>query len=47
MDKKFINQLRGQLKDRRHHLLKEVKLRLREFRGLWWVQAHRYGRHCV
>jgi RNA polymerase-binding protein DksA len=32
MDKKFINQLRNQLKDRRHHLLKEVKLRLREFR---------------
>jgi RNA polymerase-binding protein DksA len=32
MDKKFINQLRVQLKDRRHHLLKEVKLRLREFR---------------
>ena len=32
MDKKFINQLRSQLKDRRHHLLKEVKLRLREFR---------------
>jgi len=33
MDKKFINQLRSQLKDRRHHLLKEVKQRLREFRG--------------
>ena len=32
MDKKLINQLREQLKDRRHHLLKEVKLRLREFR---------------
>ncbi len=32
MDKKLINQLRNQLKDRRHHLLKEVKLRLREFR---------------
>jgi len=32
MDKKFINQLRNQLKDRRHHLLKEVKLRLSEFR---------------
>jgi len=32
MDKKFINQLRNQLKDRRHHLLKEVMLRLREFR---------------
>jgi DnaK suppressor protein len=32
MNKKFLNQLRDQLKDRRHHLLKEVKLRLREFR---------------
>ena len=32
MSKKFLNQLRDQLKDRRHHLLKEVKLRLREFR---------------
>jgi DnaK suppressor protein len=32
MNKKFLNQLRNQLKDRRHHLLKEVKLRLREFR---------------
>ena len=32
MNKKFLNQLRNQLKDRRHHLLKEVKLRLREFK---------------
>ncbi len=32
MSKKFLNQLKGRLKDRRHHLLKEVKLRLREFR---------------
>ena len=32
MSKKFLNQLRDRLKDRRHHLLKEVKLRLREFR---------------
>ena len=32
MSKKFLNQLRNRLKDRRHHLLKEVKLRLREFR---------------
>jgi DnaK suppressor protein len=32
MNKKFLNQLKGRLKDRRHHLLKEVKLRLREFR---------------
>jgi len=31
MSKKFLNKLRDQLKDRRHHLLKEVKLRLREF----------------
>ncbi len=33
MSKKFLNQLRDRLKDRRHHLLKEVKLRLMEFRG--------------
>jgi DnaK suppressor protein len=32
MNKKFLNQLRNRLKDRRHHLLKEVKLRLREFK---------------
>lgn len=32
MSKKFLNQLRDQLKDRRLYLLKEVKLRLREFR---------------
>ena len=32
MSNKFLNQLRNRLKDRRHHLLKEVKLRLREFR---------------
>ncbi len=32
MSKKFLNQLRHRLKDRRQHLLKEVKLRLREFR---------------
>lgn len=32
MDKKFLNQLRDRLKDRRHHLLKEVKLRLGEFK---------------
>ena len=32
MSKKFLNQLKSRLKDRRHHLLKEVKLRLREFR---------------
>ncbi|MGR3301291.1 MAG: TraR/DksA family transcriptional regulator [Candidatus Scalindua sp.] len=32
MNKKVLNQLRDQLKDRRHHLLKEVKLRLMEFR---------------
>ena len=33
MNKKFLNQLRDRLKVRRHHLLKEVKLRLREFRA--------------
>lgn len=32
MSKKFLNQLSDRLKDRRHYLLKEVKLRLREFR---------------
>ncbi len=32
MSKKFLNQLRNRLKNRRHHLLKEVKLRLREFK---------------
>ena len=32
MSKKLLNQLRGRLKERRHHLLKEVKLRLGEFR---------------
>ena len=33
MSKKFMNQLRDRLKERRHHLLKEVKLRLGEFRN--------------
>ncbi len=33
MDKKFINQLTGRLKDRRQHLLREVKLRLKEFKN--------------
>ena len=33
MSKKFLNQLRDRLEDRRHRLLKEAKLRLREFRG--------------
>ncbi len=32
MSKKFLNQLRDRLKERRHHLLKEVKLRLGEFK---------------
>ncbi len=32
MSKKFLNQLKDQLKDRRHRLLKEVKQRLSEFR---------------
>lgn len=33
MSKKFINQLTSQLKDRRQYLLREVKLRLKEFRN--------------
>lgn len=33
MNKKFINQLTSQLKDRRQYLLREVKLRLKEFRN--------------
>jgi DnaK suppressor protein len=33
MDKKFIKQLTGRLKDRRQHLLREVKLRLKEFKN--------------
>ncbi|MGR3294445.1 MAG: TraR/DksA family transcriptional regulator [Candidatus Scalindua sp.] len=33
MSKKFINQLTSQLKDRRQYLLREVKLRLKEFRS--------------
>ena len=33
MSKKFINQLSGRLKDRRQYLLREVKLRLKEFRN--------------
>jgi DnaK suppressor protein len=33
MSKKFINQLASQLKDRRQYLLREVKLRLKEFRN--------------
>ncbi len=32
MSKKFLNQLTGRLKDRRQYLLKEVKLRLKEFK---------------
>ncbi len=32
MSKKLLNQLRTRLKDRRHHLLREVELRLRELR---------------
>ena len=33
MSKKFLNQLTSRLKDRRHYLLKEVKLRLNEFKN--------------
>lgn len=33
MSKKFINQLTNQLKDRRDYLLREVKLRLNEFKN--------------
>lgn len=33
MSKKLINQLTSQLKDRREYLLKEVKLRLNEFKN--------------
>ena len=33
MSKKFINQLTGRLKDRRQYLLREVKLRLKEFKN--------------
>lgn len=33
MSRKFINQLTSQLKDRRQYLLREVKLRLKEFRN--------------
>ena len=33
MSKKFLNQLTGRLKDRRHYLLREVKLRLKEFKN--------------
>ncbi|MFQ5687647.1 MAG: TraR/DksA family transcriptional regulator [Candidatus Scalindua sp.] len=32
MNRKFLNQLRNRLKERRHHLLKEVKLRLSGFK---------------
>lgn len=32
MSKKFLNQLKNRLKERRHHLLKEVNLRLGEFK---------------
>ncbi len=33
MSKKFLNQLTDRLKDRRHYLLREVKLRLNEFKN--------------
>ena len=33
MSKKFINQLTDRLKDRREYLLREVKLRLKEFKN--------------
>ncbi len=33
MSKKTINQLTARLKERRHYLLKEVKLRLKEFKN--------------
>ncbi|MCP4267109.1 MAG: TraR/DksA family transcriptional regulator [Candidatus Brocadiaceae bacterium] len=33
MSKKLINQLTSRLKDRRHHLLNEVRLRLNEFKN--------------
>ncbi len=33
MSKKFINQLNDRLKDRREYLLREVKLRLKEFKN--------------
>lgn len=32
MSNKLLNQLKGRLKDRRHHLLNEVRMRLNEFK---------------